>query len=111
MGFRRIFANVLADHWAWNRTLQLVASLAATISAAALSWKYFESPILSFISTRKAICKKRRRLKQNPPYAFFYLQSLNLKDTKCDCQLYPPSLYSWVYHMVQSLLGSTLIEL
>jgi len=46
MGFRRIFANVLVNHWAWNRTLQLVASLTATILAAALSWKYFEAPIL-----------------------------------------------------------------
>jgi peptidoglycan/LPS O-acetylase OafA/YrhL len=46
MGFRRIFANVLVNHWAWNRTLQLAASLTATVFAAALSWKYFESPIL-----------------------------------------------------------------
>ena len=46
MGFHRTFANVMVDHWAWNRTLQLAGSLAVTISTAALSWKYFESPIL-----------------------------------------------------------------
>jgi hypothetical protein len=40
-----------------------------------------------------------------------YWQPLNLKDTTWDCQLNPPSLYSWVYHMVQSSEGSTLIEL
>ncbi|MGB8010092.1 MAG: acyltransferase [Terriglobales bacterium] len=43
---RQIFANVLVRHWALNRTLQVSASLAVTILAASLSWKYFESPIL-----------------------------------------------------------------
>src|SRR5450432_1520093 len=46
MSFRLLFANILVDHWAWNRTLQLVASLAVTVLASALSWKFFESPIL-----------------------------------------------------------------
>jgi len=50
MTFRRIFANVLVDHWAWNRLLQLGASLAVTTLAAALSWRYFESPILKLKS-------------------------------------------------------------
>jgi peptidoglycan/LPS O-acetylase OafA/YrhL len=50
MTFRRIFANVLMDHWAWNRLLQVGGSLAVTILAAALSWRYFESPILKLKS-------------------------------------------------------------
>jgi peptidoglycan/LPS O-acetylase OafA/YrhL len=50
MTFRRLFANVLVDHWAWNRILQFAASFAVTILAAALSWKYFESPILKLKS-------------------------------------------------------------
>ena len=40
-----------------------------------------------------------------------YWQLLNFNETTCDCQLYPPLLYSCVYQKVQSSLGSTLIEL
>jgi len=50
MSCRRIFANVLVDHWAWNRILQSGASLAVTVLAAAISWRYFESPILKLKS-------------------------------------------------------------
>ncbi len=44
--FRDMFSNLLVSHWALNRTLQLTGSLAATLVLAAVSWKYFESPIL-----------------------------------------------------------------
>lgn len=44
--FRDWFPSVAASHWALNRTLQLAGSLITTIALAALSWKYFETPIL-----------------------------------------------------------------
>jgi peptidoglycan/LPS O-acetylase OafA/YrhL len=44
--FRDWFPSVTASHWALNRTLQLAGSLVTTIALAALSWKYFETPIL-----------------------------------------------------------------
>jgi peptidoglycan/LPS O-acetylase OafA/YrhL len=44
--FREVFANLLVSHWVLNRILQVTGSLAVTVLLAALSWKYFESPIL-----------------------------------------------------------------
>jgi peptidoglycan/LPS O-acetylase OafA/YrhL len=48
--FREAFAGLLVSHWALNRTLQLTGSLGATLLLAELSWRYFESPILSLKS-------------------------------------------------------------
>ena len=48
--FRVVFANIMVSHWVLNRTLQVAGSLATTLLLAKLSWKYFESPILSLKS-------------------------------------------------------------
>ncbi|MBI3478101.1 MAG: acyltransferase [Acidobacteria bacterium] len=44
--FRTVFADILVSHWALNRILQVTGSFAVTYILAALSWRYFESPIL-----------------------------------------------------------------
>ncbi len=46
LSFRLVFAHVLLDHWALNRILQLAVTFTVTMSISALSWRYFESPIL-----------------------------------------------------------------
>jgi peptidoglycan/LPS O-acetylase OafA/YrhL len=44
--FRDWAPSLFASHWALNRMLVLGGSLAATLGLAALSWRYFEAPIL-----------------------------------------------------------------
>src|ERR1700722_9401389 len=44
--FRDWVPTLPPSYWALNRSLQLLGSLVVTLALAALSWKYFESPIL-----------------------------------------------------------------
>jgi len=44
--FRDWVPTLPPSYWVLNRSLQLLGSLVVTLALAALSWKYFESPIL-----------------------------------------------------------------
>jgi peptidoglycan/LPS O-acetylase OafA/YrhL len=48
--FSSVFASVLVSHWALNRTLSFIGSLTVTLLLSGISWRYFESPILSLKS-------------------------------------------------------------